>query len=185
MTSPPSRLTGTINKNSVPYEGSLLERPRLYKLGRKWLVEYQHDCKDLLIDETNMNEAVYIYKCSNVFLRVKGKVNTITMDSCKKTSLVFDSVVSAAEFINCQSVEMQVLGVVGTISVDKTDGCKIYLSEESLGVEVISSKSTEMNVLVPKDGGEDYAEFAVPEQYKTVVAIDKKGINTSVIENKC
>ena len=38
-----------------------------------------------------------------------GKVNSVTLDSCKKTSVVFDSVVSAVEFINCQSVQMQVL----------------------------------------------------------------------------
>lgn len=46
-----------------------------------------------------------------------GKVNSITLDSCKKTSLVFDSVVSAVEFINCQSVQMQVLTKVILTSI--------------------------------------------------------------------
>ncbi|GJQ78718.1 hypothetical protein Trydic_g2752 [Trypoxylus dichotomus] len=169
--------------SNVPYEGNSCERPRLHKLGRKWLVEYQHDEKDLLVDETNMNEVVYVYKCADSFLRIKGKVNTITMDSCRRFSLVFDSVVSAAEFINCQSVEMQVLGTVGTISIDKTEGCKMYLSADSLGVEVISCKSTEMNVLVPKDDGE-YMEFPIPEQCKTIVNPERNGISTFVVDNK-
>lgn len=51
---------------------------------------------------------VYLYKCTESTVTVKGKINSITLDSCKKTSVVFDSVVSAIEFINCQSVQMQV-----------------------------------------------------------------------------
>lgn len=74
------------------------------------------------------------------------------LDSCKKTSVVLDSVVSSVEFVNCQSVQMQVLTKVPTISIDKTDGCQIYLNAGSLDVSIVSAKSSEMNVLVPKDG---------------------------------
>ncbi|KAI4472000.1 adenylyl cyclase-associated protein [Holotrichia oblita] len=175
--------TGAIIRSNPPFEGNISEKPRMYKLGRKWLVEHQHEQKELLIDETNMNEVVYMYKCSESFLRIKGKINTITMDSCRKTSLVFDSVVASMEFINCQSVEMQVLGTVGTISIDNTSGCKIYLSRDSLDVEITSSKSNEMNIMLPKENGE-YIELAIPEQCKTVVNEDRKSINTCVVENK-
>lgn len=111
----------------------------------------------------------------------QGKINSITLDSCKKTSVVFDSLVSSMEFINCQSVQMQVMGKVPTISIDKTDGCQIYLSPESLDVEIISSKSSEMNVLVPKGDG-DYTEIPVPEQFKTRVS--GSGLVTEIVENK-
>lgn len=65
----------------------------------------------MLVDKAEMNNVVYLYKCADSTVTVKGKINSITLDSCKKTSVVFDSVVSAIEFINCQSVQMQV-GVV-------------------------------------------------------------------------
>lgn len=39
---------------------------------------------------------------------VKGKINSIVIDSCRKSSIVFDSLVSSIEFVNCQSVQMQV-----------------------------------------------------------------------------
>ena len=86
------------------------------------------------------------------FVYRSGKVNSIVLDSCKKTSIVLDSVVSSVEFVNCQSVQMQVLVKVPTISIDKTDGCQIYLNAESLDVAIVSAKSSEMNVMVPKDG---------------------------------
>ena len=80
------------------------------------------------------------------------------MDSCKKTSVVLDSVVSSVEFVNCQSVQMQVLTKVPTISIDKTDGCQIYLNAGSLDVSIVTAKSSEMNVLVPKADG-DYVNY--------------------------
>lgn len=55
-----------------------------------------------------MNNVVYMFGCTNCTLTVKGKINSIFIDSCRKSSIVFDTVVSSAEFVNCQSVQMQV-----------------------------------------------------------------------------
>lgn len=126
--------------------------------GKKWLIEYQKNNNSLLVENAEMNNVVYMFKCEGSVLTVKGKVNNIVLDSCKKCSLVFDSVVASIEFVNCQSVQMQVLGFVPTISIDKTDGCQMYLSKDSLGVEVVSSKSSEMNVMLPEASG-DYVCF--------------------------
>lgn len=49
-----------------------------------------------------------MFRCQDSTLVIKGKVNSIVMDSCRKSSVVFDSVVSSIEFVNCQSVQMQV-----------------------------------------------------------------------------
>ncbi|KAI5750547.1 hypothetical protein M8J76_016563 [Diaphorina citri] len=149
--------------------------------GKKWLIEYQKDNPNLVVEGAEMNNVVYMFNCVNSTVVVKGKLNSVFMDSCKKSSVVFDSLVSSVEFVNCQSVQMQVLGKVPTISIDKTDGCQMYLSPESLDVEIVSSKSSEMNVLVPKGNG-DYAEYPIPEQFKTTVA--KSGLSTTVIESK-
>uniref|UniRef100_A0A1B6DH10 Adenylyl cyclase-associated protein n=2 Tax=Clastoptera arizonana TaxID=38151 RepID=A0A1B6DH10_9HEMI len=149
--------------------------------GKKWLVEHQKGNNSLVIDGAEMNNVVYMYGCQDSTLTVKGKINSIFLDSCRKAAVVFDSLVSSVEFVNCQSVQMQVLGKVPTISIDKTDGCQIYLSPESLAVEIVSSKSSEMNVLVPKGNG-DFAEYPIPEQYKTTVG--PKGLITTIVESK-
>lgn len=156
--------------------------PSLYKDGKKWIVEHHQGNHSLVIeDNVEMNNVVYMFNCRDSTLTVKGKLNSVFLDSCRKSSVVFDSLVSSVEFVNCQSVQMQVLGKVPTISVDKTDGCQMYLSQESLDVEIISSKSSEMNVLVPKGNG-DFVEFPIPEQFKTTV--NAKGLVTVAVESK-
>lgn len=55
-----------------------------------------------------MNNVVYLFKCIDCTVIVKGKINSIMVDACKKTAIVFDSLVSSIEFVNSQSVQMQV-----------------------------------------------------------------------------
>ncbi|XP_059617008.1 adenylyl cyclase-associated protein 1 isoform X1 [Phlebotomus argentipes] len=148
--------------------------------GKKWIIEYQKSNPGLLIENAEMNNVAYMFRCQDSTLTVKGKINSVVIDSCKKCSILFDSLVSSVEFVNCQSVQMQVLGKVPTISIDKTDGCQMYLSNESLGVEIISSKSSEMNVLIPKGNG-DYTEQPIPEQFKTTVK--GNSLNTVCVES--
>lgn len=155
--------------------------PSFHRDGKKWLIEYQKGNHNLVVENAEMNNVVYLYKCTDSTVTVKGKLNSITLDSCKKTSIVFESLVSSIEFINCQSVQMQVLGKVPTVSIDKTDGCQVYLSAGSKDVEIISSKSSEMNILVPNSNG-DYSEHPVPEQYKTIV--NEIGLLTTAVECK-
>lgn len=76
--------------------------------GKKWLIEYQKSNPNLLVENAEMNNVVYAFKCENSTITVKGKINSIFLDSCKKCSVLFDAVVSSVEFVNCQSVQMQV-----------------------------------------------------------------------------
>ncbi|NXL95134.1 CAP2 protein, partial [Alectura lathami] len=139
--------------------------PVLELEGKKWRVEYQEDKNDLVITNTELKQVAYIFKCNKSTLQIKGKINSITIDNCRKFGLVFDNVVGIVEVINSRDIQIQVMGKVPTISINKTEGCHIYLSEESLDCEIVSAKSSEMNILIPQDG--DYKEFPVPEQFKT------------------
>ncbi|CAL8292478.1 unnamed protein product [Merluccius merluccius] len=141
--------------------------PVLELEGKKWKVENQEGAAGLVISDTELKQVVYAYKCNNSTLNVKGKINSITLDNCKKLGLVFDDVVGIVEVINCQNVKVQVMGKIPTMSVNKTDGCHIYLSKDSLDCEIVSAKSSEMNILVPTADG-DFTELPVPEQFKTV-----------------
>lgn len=142
------------NHSAVAPQVPQVKPPVFLRDGKKWLIEHQKGNRNLVVDNVEMNNVVYMFKCENSQLVVKGKLNSLVLDSCKKTSVVFDTLVASVEFINCQSVQMQVLGKVPTISVDKTDGCQMYLSKDSMDVEIVSSKSSELNILVPKDNGD-------------------------------
>lgn len=154
-------------KPAVKAPVAAAKKPPVFELqDKRWAIEHQEGNKNIEVADTNIKQTVYAFKCNNCVIKVKNKLNSITLDSCKKTAIVFDDVVSSLEFINCQSVQGQVMGKVPTISIDKTDGCLIYLSKDSLDTEIVTAKSSEMNVLVPKDDG-DFTEFALPEQFKT------------------
>ncbi|XP_004693343.1 PREDICTED: adenylyl cyclase-associated protein 2 [Condylura cristata] len=157
-----SRSAGPLCPQSQPPQK---HTPVLELEGKKWRVEYQEDRNDLVIAETELKQVAYIFKCNKSTLQIKGKVNSITIDNCKKFALVFDNVVGIVEVINSKDIQMQVMGKVPTISINKTEGCHIYLSEDALDCEIVSAKSSEMNILIPQDG--DYREFPVPEQFKT------------------
>ncbi|KFP10856.1 Adenylyl cyclase-associated protein 1 [Egretta garzetta] len=154
--------------NPNPSQKTSPKAPALLELeGKKWRVENQENATNLVISDTELKQVAYVFKCTNSTLQIKGKINSITLDNCKKLGLVFDDVVGIVEIINSRDVKVQVMGKVPTISINKTDGCHVYLSKNSLDCEIVSAKSSEMNVLIPTEGG-DFTEFPVPEQFKTV-----------------
>ncbi|KAN0019677.1 hypothetical protein ACTFIU_002898 [Dictyostelium citrinum] len=150
-------------------------RPAVFALqGNKWSIEYQVNNKEIIIAEPDSRQTVYIFQCVNSLVQIKGKVNAITLDGCKKTSIVFENAISSCEVVNCSGVEIQVTGRVPSIAIDKTSGCQLYLSKDSLETEIVSSKSSEMNVLIPgATENDDLVELAIPEQFKTSVKGNK------------
>lgn len=148
--------------------------PKFALEANKWAVEYQVGNKSIVIEDTDPKQTVYIYQCTDSVVQIKGKVNAITLDSCKKTAIVFENAIASCEVVNCTSIEVQVTGKVPCMSIDKTSGCQVYLSAQSLETEVVTSKSSEMNILIPgATPNDDMIELSVPEQYKTVVKGNK------------
>ncbi|XP_071378107.1 adenylyl cyclase-associated protein 2 [Centroberyx affinis] len=151
-----------------PARAAPQKKPPLLELeGKKWRVENFEQKHDLVIEETELKQVVYIYGCNTSTVQVKGKINSIIIDNCKKLGLVFENVVGIVEIINSKAIQLQALGKVPTISINKTEGCQVYLSKDSLSCDIVSAKSSEMNIMVP-EGDDDYREFPVPEQFKTL-----------------
>ncbi|EDV23164.1 uncharacterized protein TRIADDRAFT_63338 [Trichoplax adhaerens] len=190
---PALRASGVVSSTSTPGKPAVspkpaatkpvAKKPPVFRLdGKKWIVENQEGNQDLVISDTNMRQSVYIYKCNNCVIQVKGKVNSIAMDTCKKSAIVFDHVISVMDFVNCQSVKVQVNGAVPTISIGNTDGIQVYLSKEAMQTTIISSKSSEMNISTPTGNDGDMVENAVPEQFTTVWDDKKKCFDTYASE---
>lgn len=57
-------------------------------------------------------------------MQVKGKVNTIMLDACKKVGVVFEAVVASFEAVNCAGLQVQCTGACPLVNLDKTDGCQ-------------------------------------------------------------
>jgi len=143
--------------------------PKIALEGNKWVVEYQVNNSNIVIDQTELKQTLYIYRCKASTVHIKGKINSISLDDCEKLGVVFDSLLSGIEAVNCRSIQIQALGKVPTITIDKTHGGQIYLSKDSLEVEIISSTSSELNVSIPQHTNEEISEHSVPEQFKSIV----------------
>lgn len=181
-TGPVPKIPSTAPRPFKPVAAPVQAKPPRFELeGKKWCIDYQVGNRALVVSQTEMNQSVIAYKCQDCLITVKGKINSITLDSCKKTCIVFDDLVSFVEFINCQSVQAQSMGKVPTVAIDKTDGALIYLSPQSLDAEVVTSKSSEVNVSIPQGDG-DFVEHPIPEQYKSVWT--GKGMKTVAVDSK-
>lgn len=115
---PTLRAAGTVPDKNAPSgpgqkpAGPAAKGPEKMVLdGKKWVIENFTGRRDLVISDTQMTQSVSVYRCDDCVLIVKGKINSITVDRCKKFSLVFDSIVAYVEFINSQSVQAQVFAL--------------------------------------------------------------------------
>lgn len=140
--------------------------PKFQLDGNKWRVEYQDGNKEILIDDTSLQQTVYIYRCNNSVIQIKGKINCITLDDCSRCGVVFENAVSSCELVNSKNVEIQCTGKVPSVSIDKCSGVQLFVSKDSLDVSIVSSKSDQMNILRVREDG-DVDEVPIPEQYCT------------------
>ncbi|OAY63898.1 Cyclase-associated protein 1, partial [Ananas comosus] len=171
--------TGVVSaseKETVSGRSSISKRstPKFeLQIGRKWAVENQVGEKNLVIDDCDAKQSVYVYGCKDSVLQVKGKVNNITIDKCTKMGILFKDDVAACEIVNCNSVELKSPissyhfgGSAPTISIDNTSGCQLYLGKDSLETSITTAKSSEVNVLVPGAGPDgDWVEHPLPQQF--------------------
>jgi len=179
-TSAPTSAPKTTTTKGGSSTSSTARPPKFALEGSKWVVENQINNKSIVIDNPEVRHTVYIYKCENSVVQIKGKINAITVDSCKKTGIVFDNAIAAIDVVNCNSVQVQITGKVPSIQVDKTSGCQIFLSNEALNCEIVTSKSDEMNVCLPGATPTDYMiEIPVPEQFKTTI-VNRKLVTEAV-----
>ncbi|KAK9431295.1 adenylate cyclase associated N terminal-domain-containing protein [Lipomyces doorenjongii] len=138
--------------------------PRIELEGTKWIVENYENNPEIIV-EAEINHGVFIHRCKNSTVKIKGKFNAVTMNECNSTGLLVESLVSAVDVIKSVNFALQVTGKLPTISVDQCDNGQIYLSKESIDVEIYSSKSSGLNVNVPDDAEDgDFKEQPVPEQ---------------------
>lgn len=152
--------------------------PKVALEGNKWVVEFQDDNQNITISDTEPKHAVYLYKNDRSVVNITGqKINSICIDSCNKTGIVFNSAIAVVEVVNCNGVEIQCQGSVPAFAIDKSSSIQVILSKDCLGAEIVTSKSDQVNVQIPD--GNDLVELAVPEQYKTTV-VNGKLVTTCV-----
>lgn len=146
-------------------------KPPVFELqgGKKWAIEYQKDNQECVVEVASTKQGVYVFKCEKSVIQVKGKPNSITIDSCKKVDLVFENALSQVEIINSDSIRVQCTGKAPSINIDGCTSVTYFLSAESVeSSHIVTSKSAAINIIRPdpKDP-DDIIETPVPEQFLT------------------
>ena len=141
----------------------------------KWDVSH-HKSGIINVEVSSNKESVYIYKCGNAVIDIRGTGKSILVDSCNKTQILCDEMISTVEFVNCKSVKFQVRETVPTVTIDKTDSIVTYLSWKSMNCNFVTSKSSDMNVSYPKaEGSDDMEERPIPEQFSSLLKRKEDG----------
>jgi len=141
----------------------------------KWDVSH-HTSGIVNVNVENKIHSVYIYKCGNAVIDVRGTGKSILVDSCNKTQILCDEMISTVEFVNCKNIKFQVRENVPTVTIDKTDSIVTYLSWKSMACNFVTSKSSDMNVSYPKsEGSDDMEEQPIPEQFSSVLKRKEDG----------
>ncbi|KAK4058737.1 suppressor of rasval19 [Microbotryomycetes sp. JL221] len=167
-----------------PKPSSMQKKPPKTALeGKVWNIENHDNNREIVIEDTELNQAVNVFNVKSSVIQIKGKVNAVSLVNCPKTSVLIDSALSSVSVSSSPSFTIQILGKVPTITVDGCDSGQIYLSKSSLEVEIITAKTSSINVSLPVEGEDDgvFEEKAVPEQLKTIVKDGK--LVTSVVEH--
>ena len=78
-------------------------------------------------------------------------IRCIGPDSCTKTRVIFNQVVSTFEAVNCKSITVVVQENCPSINIDKTHGCQIILNEQSVKAppNIVTSNTSALNVVIP------------------------------------
>ncbi|KAF2305903.1 hypothetical protein GH714_008788 [Hevea brasiliensis] len=78
------------------------------QMGRKWVVENQIGRKNLVIDDCDAKQSVYVFGCKDSVLQIQGKVNNKQLTNALRWELYLRlDVVAACEIVNCSGVEVQ------------------------------------------------------------------------------
>ncbi|EAL49854.2 adenylyl cyclase-associated protein [Entamoeba histolytica HM-3:IMSS] len=149
--------------------------PKIEKNLNKWDISYHNGNKNIEIDGT-FQDSIYIFKCENSAVKVNGKINCISVDGCKKLTLICDTIVSYVEVINCNSIDIRVIELTPTVNIDKSQSVNVHLSEKALdgNTTVNTSKCDAVNISFPNpEDKEDEVEYPIPEQIYTIVKENK------------
>jgi len=144
--------------------------PKTYLSKGTWFVEHHEGAHDIVLENVQLKENIYILKCKDCTITIPDKCKSIQVDNCTKSTIVFKSIVSVFEIFNSQRVKIECQESVPSVAVDKSAGVSVTLSRAAVAVPptLITSSITEMNLVVPgADDEADPIEIPLPEQYET------------------
>lgn len=139
--------------------------PKCELQGKKWIVEYQNDNKDISIEAT-MKQTLYAFKCNDSLIKIDGKINAIVLDGCTKTACIFEEAMASVEIVNSKDIQIQCTKSSPAMTIDGCTAVTYYMSPSFASSQIITAKSAAINLIRPTDD-DDIVETPIPEQFCT------------------
>ena len=156
---------------------------------KRWVVEFQGKNEDDGNDRTfielpnaEMRHAVFISGCNNAYIKIEGKVNSVSVVESLNVQIELSDTVGPVEVATSERIEVLIKGVCPSVIAGKVSGLTVHLAG-SLETELVTSCATGVNVtygIVDADGDKDTVEVAVAEQFMSQVG-KRNRIATTVV----
>jgi len=157
---PPVTTVPTQQKSHESGETPLLLFERT---ANRWRIEHFRalSAEPLQVSICHPRETVYVYRCEKQSIKIRNKCNTLMLDACRDVVVLFESVVSAVEFVRCSKCRLHFTGCVPSISIDNCDSIVLY----GMPGQVITCCATAVTIVEPD--GDTERETPIPQQFIT------------------
>ena len=131
------------------------------------VVSHFVDRQDLELDLDSMKLAVHVHKCKNVTLKIKGKFNQITLDSCERTNIVFEDLIAGFDCIRSEKIEALCSGAFPLLNIDQTKGFKMVFTKKADDYCIVNSVCSSAVWMHTPNDDDEFDESPLPEQYES------------------
>jgi len=143
-----------------------------------WVFE-NYDKENLKIEgdkQVAKNIGHSYFNCSNMEIRISGKIKSVFLEGCKNVVLYVDKVITEITIMNTKGIKIFGLEQMQSVTAEKSQEVNLYLNHKTKNCVVYSICTTSVWIQFPKDGADDtdwdqenWHRHPVPEQYETIV----------------
>ena len=152
--------------------------PVTRQAGMNWVFE-NYDKENLKIegdDKVAKNRGHSYFNCTNMEIRIVGKVKSVFIEGCKNVVLYIDKCVAEVTVMNTKGLKIFGQEQMQSVTVEKSQEVNLYLNHKTKNCTVYTICTSSIWIQFPKDGADDtdwdqenWHRHPVPEQYETMV----------------
>lgn len=103
-------------------------------------------------DEVNKRVSFAFYDCNKCNIKIVGKCQNISVQSCKGTTLEVDRLVSQVELFKCQAFNLRAMKQLPMAAIEGCNQVHVYLTNATMSAKISTSCTRSTIMHFPKEG---------------------------------
>lgn len=131
--------------------------PVTRKQGMNWVFE-NYDKENLKIegdDKVAKNISHSYFNCTNMEIRIVGKVKSVFLEGCKNVVIYIDKVISEVNIMNTKGIKIFGETQMQSVTAEKSSEVNLYLNHKTKNCTCYTICTTSVWIQFPKDGADD------------------------------